>query len=245
MHIDVAFSPRDIMPASSGIAIVVDVIRATTSIVTLFEQGLKQLFVAPTLTTGRNFARSYGYLLCGEEHGARPEGFDYGNSPLAFSHERFDGQTAVLCTTNGTVALRTASVFHTVLAGCLNNARAACQRALELAHGQPITIVCSASYGHFAFDDAWTAGRLVHYLKTASPEESTLTDAARAALALIQAESDAHRALHSSRSARALQPLHLLDDVDFAARENCSTIVPELTHNGSQPAHPLMLTPDS
>ncbi len=232
------------MPISSGIAIVVDTIRATTSLVTLFEQGLKQLFVAPSLATGRAFARSHGYLLCGEEHGARPEGFDYGNSPLAFSRERFDGQVAVLCTTNGTVALRAASVFQAVLAGCLNNARAVCQRAFELAQGQPITIVCSASYGYFAFDDAWTAGRLVHYLKMAFTEQSTLTDAARAALALTHAEPDAYQALHSSRSARALQPLHLLDDVDFAAREDCSRIVPELARDGLQPAHPFKLIPE-
>jgi 2-phosphosulfolactate phosphatase len=117
MRVDVAFTPRDLIEDDLGVAVVIDVIRATTSIVTLFSRGLFELYAAPSLGQGEGLARSRGFVLCGEHQGRRPEGFDFGNSPVAFQQQRFDGKSAVLCTTNGTVALHAVHRAHAVLIG--------------------------------------------------------------------------------------------------------------------------------
>jgi 2-phosphosulfolactate phosphatase len=242
MQVDVAFLPGDVLAPQSTVSIVVDVIRASTSIVTLFDRGCPAIHVARTLDAGRTFARTHGLLLCGEEGGARPEGFDYGNSPETFAAERFDRRPAVLCTTNGTVALPAVAAGPAVFVGCLANARAVVAAAVREAPAVgALTVVCAGSNRHVALDDVWTAGRLVARAVELLGSETLLTDAASIAVALTRAMPDGLAALRASRSAKALVPLGLSADVAFAAVEDRSKVAPRLVSRPEEAEYPLIL----
>ncbi len=244
LHVDVAFLPGEVLAPQSTVAIVVDVIRASTSIVTLFDRGCPAIHVARTLDAGRAFARAHGLVLCGEEGGARPEGFDYGNSPVAFAAERFDRRPAVLCTTNGTVALHAVAAGPAVFVGCLANAGAVVAAAVgEARLVGALTVVCAGSNRHLALDDVWTAGRLVARAVELLGSEAQLSDAASIAVALTTAMPDGLAALRASRSAMALVPLGLSADVAFAAVEDRSQVAPRLVGRPEEAEYPLILAP--
>lgn len=244
--LDVALLPRDLEPRPDDVAIVVDVIRASTSMVTLFQQGCPAVHVARTLASGERFARANGLVLCGERGGARPEGFDYGNSPSEFAAERFDGRPAVLCTTNGTVALHAVAGAAAVFVGCLANAEAVVAAALaETRDGGRLTVVCAGRGERFALDDAWTAGRLVALARERQSGDSFLTDAALAAVALTRAEPDAATAFAPGGSAIALAPLGLGHDVTFVAQENRSAVTPRLVQRADAAPSPVLLVPEA
>ena len=114
------------------IAIVVDVIRATTTLCVAFERGCRRVYVAPGLSEARAYrdaARSE-LLLAGESGGVAPAGFDLGNSPVEFSEAAITGRDLIFATTNGTRALRVCEGSRAIFAGAFRNAGAVCAAAL-------------------------------------------------------------------------------------------------------------------
>src|SRR5262245_24374769 len=101
MQVRVALLPQLAGEVSGAVCIVVDVLRATTVIATLFERGCPRVYVAASHETARVFARANGYVLCGETDGYKVEEFDFGNSPTEFAAHDFTGRPVVLSTTNG------------------------------------------------------------------------------------------------------------------------------------------------
>src|SRR5918998_2027632 len=133
MQIEVAILPRDITRLSSRVVLVIDVIRATTSLVTLFERGARSVMLAVDLAAARTAGRQHPEaLLLGEHAGLAPPGFAYGNSPVELESADVAGRDLVFTTTNGTHALRTAAGARAVLAACLRNGRAAALQAYTL-----------------------------------------------------------------------------------------------------------------
>jgi len=245
--IDVAFLPRDASQIARSVCIVVDVIRASTTMATLFDRRCPAIHVARNLDSGQRYARENGLLLCGERGGARPEGFDFGNSPSEFSELDFVGRAAVLCTTNGTVALHAVAGAPAVFAGCLVNASAVVAAAIAAAREMGnLTVVCAGRpQGRFALDDAWTAGRLAAHAARFEPD-ATLTDAARAAIALTQAFPGALEAFRTSASGQAVISLGLGDDLVFAAQEDRFSVAPRLSQALELPGTrwPVVLVPE-
>jgi 2-phosphosulfolactate phosphatase len=130
LTVDVALDPAAIAGASASrdatTFIVVDVIRATTTLAVFFERGCSRVLVASSIATAREARNALGpsYLLAGEEEGARPPGFDLGNSPAEAAASELRGRQIIFATTNGTRALRACEGGRAVLAGALRNARA-------------------------------------------------------------------------------------------------------------------------
>lgn len=143
--IDVALSQRDVAAtALRGTAtIVVDVIRATTTLSVLFDRGCSRVLVAPDIGSARNARARYpGALLAGEINGAMPRGFDVGNSPAEVVSQDVAGREIIFATTNGAPALRSCSSALVTIAGSLRNARAAAAVALaHAAQDRPSTAV--------------------------------------------------------------------------------------------------------
>jgi len=138
-------------------AVVIDVLRATTSILTLLERGAQRIYPVADLGEARGLHRSLPEaLLCGERGGVPPRGFDLGNSPAAFSRLELGGRQIVFTTTNGTQAIRGAAGAGTVLLACLRNASAAAEAA-ALGQG-PVLLVCSGTEGRFSSEDFYAAG---------------------------------------------------------------------------------------
>src|SRR5579862_1435284 len=89
----VAFLPGEAGELDGWVAIVVDVLRATTSIITLFDRGATSIGLAESVEAARAAAKDIpGAVLCGEVGGLPPYGFDYGNSPVEFSGVDFKGK---------------------------------------------------------------------------------------------------------------------------------------------------------
>src|SRR6266542_482613 len=122
MRIDVALLPGQEFDRSRSVCVVVDVLRASSSIVTLLEGGARPVIAAGSIDDARTLReRLPAYLLCGEAGGLPPEGFDYGNSPAEFSRLRVQRKGAILATSNGTRLLASLAAAPAVLVGCLLN----------------------------------------------------------------------------------------------------------------------------
>ncbi|MBN1487802.1 MAG: 2-phosphosulfolactate phosphatase [Anaerolineae bacterium] len=239
MIIDVAFIPRDAQRWQKPVCIVVDVLRATTTLVTLFEQGIKEVLVAGEVDTARELAQQYKYLLIGERNGLRVAGFDFGNSPTALLDAKIAGKGAVLTTSNGTVALRSLPHAPVVCAGCLRNATASCEKALDAAqqYNGTLCIVCAGRGGSFVMDDSVCAGYMVAASmkileKQGLPIECT--DAALAARRLYYSYPDIPAAFKDSDSGRRVIEIGQAADLEFCAQIDVSRQVPVL-----QPGEPL------
>jgi 2-phosphosulfolactate phosphatase len=142
--IDVALSP--VLPAEAAAPaqttyIVVDVIRATTTLCVFFEHGAHEVLLAPDVAAARALRDALGghVLLAGETEGAMPPGFDLGNSPTEAARADLAGRTVIFATSNGTRALRACAGGHAVFAGALRNAAAIAAAALAAASPSPRT----------------------------------------------------------------------------------------------------------
>ncbi|MDQ7820547.1 MAG: 2-phosphosulfolactate phosphatase [Armatimonadota bacterium] len=230
MRVHVAFHPL-VVTAEPQVCIVVDVIRASTTLVTMVERGAGRIYVAETVDAARRAAaRMDGAILAGEENGLPPAGFHYGNSPVEVARAAFGAAPVIFVTTNGTAAIRRVAKAPVVLVGALRNARAAARQAAELARvrGLPVTVVCAGREGGFGLDDAYTAGALVDRLLEVE-RSAELTDGSAAALRLYRGERDALALFRESAAGRNVIRLGLEEDVVYCARADVSEVVPRLS----------------
>ena len=228
MRIDVAFTPGQ--PPAAAVAIVIDVLRATTTIAQALGQGYERVLACAGVDRARELRSRLGdgTMLAGERGCVRPEGFDFGNSPREFADGDPRGSTLVLTTTNGTRAVvAAAGRADTVLVGSLANltaCAAAAARTARKAKGD-VFVQCAGVAGEFAIDDAYTAGRFVAELHVWLAEWEA-SDAAQAAEAIASAFPSAVEGLGASTSARNLRAADLGDDIRYCAREGVLDIVP-------------------
>jgi 2-phosphosulfolactate phosphatase len=227
MRIDVAFTPGT--PDDAAVAVVIDVLRATTTIAYALEQGYQRVLACGELDQARELARRVngGVVLAGERKCVKPEGFDLGNSPREFEGDRL-GDTLVITTTNGTRAIVTAAAHaQTVAIGSLANLTACAARVGRLAREAQgdVLIQCAGVKGAFTMDDAYTAGRFVQELAVWLSEWER-SDAAGAAEAISGSFESGGDGLAASKSARNLRAADLYDDVRFCARESTLDVVP-------------------
>ena len=230
MRIDVAFTPGD--PDAAAVAVVIDVLRATTTITYALAQGYQRVLACGELDQARGLAGQVdgGAVLAGERKCVKPEGFDLGNSPREFSGEPL-GSTLVISTTNGTRAIVTAAAHaETVAIGSLANLTACAARVGRLARERrgDVLVQCAGVQGAFTLDDAYTAGRYVQELAVWLSEWER-SDAAQAAEAIATSFPSGGDGLAASHSARNLRAADLLDDVRFCARESVLEVVPLVT----------------
>lgn len=223
-------------PSEKDVYIVVDVIRATTSLTAICEHGARRVLIADTVESAEQAARRYPgrFLLCGERHALPLPGFDYGNSPLQFSQADLTGRELLLTTTNGTRAFFACPADSTRLAGCFYNAQAVSAYALARAREQEsnLSIVCAAEAGYFALDDATCAGYLARELQRQQPDLE-LHESALAASALSHAYPPASIIEHGN-SARQVIKAGLRADLDFCMRISASTCVPEVVDRDAE-----------
>ena len=215
MRVNVAFTPSE--AASAPVGVVVDVLRATSTIAQALASGWPRVLCAPGIEEARAVRARLGEgLLGGERDARRIEGFDVGASPREF----VDGGDVplVFSTTNGTRAILTAAAnCDRVFLGSLLNLDAVATAARE--GGEDVVIVCAGFKNAFALDDAYCAGRIVRLL---SGERN---DSSKAAELIAQSFPTAHEAL----LARTYGPAGLEEDIRFCARENVLEVVPRFS----------------
>lgn len=236
-RLDVALRP-DPLDATTAVAVVVDVIRASTSLVTLVERGAGPIYIAAKVEAARRAAAEppppsspeHRPLLIGEQDGLPPEGFDYGNSPAVLATAPVAGRTVIFVTTNGAPALHSSAGAGSVLVGCLRNAAAVAESAWEgTGNGGAITVVCAGRAGSgrsFGLDDLYAAGVIVERLRRLGA--ITLLDGAEAAALVSAAEPDPLRLFRRTAAGRHVAGLGLEADVVFSAEVDRSQTVPKL-----------------
>lgn len=227
----VAMAPPLLQEPEDKVWIVVDVLRASSTLVTLLDQGCEKVLVARTVAQARRMAEEQNAVLIGEINGVPPRGFDYGNSPRELMGIPFWGREIVLKTSNGTVALHKVRNAQAVLIGCALNASACCRAALELGRqeGRGVGILCSGSSRGFALDDGACAGFLVTILLSMSePEEFVPDDAAWAMRQLWQSYGSFEKPFADSASGRRVIEIGDGGDLSFCARIDASVTVPYL-----------------
>ena len=214
MRVNVTFTPGE--EASAPVGIVVDVLRATSTIPQALAAGYRRVLCCAEIDQARSLrAEIEGSLVGGERDARRIEGFDVGASPREFLEPRAD--TLILSTTNGTqMILRAAERCDVVLLGSLLNLGAVVDEVRE--RGEDAVVFCAGFKGGFALDDAYCAGRIVARLA------AERTDSAIAAELIADSFSDAHTAL----LARTYGPPGLEEDILFCSRESVLPVVPRL-----------------
>jgi 2-phosphosulfolactate phosphatase len=212
MRVHVAFTPDEAAPAPVGI--VVDVLRATSTIAQALASGFRRVLCCGEFDEALALrAELPDSLVGGERKAVQIEGFDVGASPREFLEAR--AETLILSTTNGTSAiLEAAERCEEVFLGSLLNLNA----VAEVGRGKDAVIVCAGFQGAFALDDAYCAGRIVQLL------DSERTDAAIGAELVARAFPTAADGLN----ARTYGPPGLEEDIAFCARENVLDVVPRL-----------------
>ena len=230
MQLRIFFNPVDMSVVEihpNDIYIVIDVIRATTTLTTLFDSGAARVYAADSLEQAQQAATRFPQrLLCGERHGLPVAGFDYGNSPAQFAQLDMSGRELILTTTNGTRAFHACPASSSRLAGCFYNAHAVTARALALAQekGNNIVIVCAAESNYFALDDATCAGYLALEVQRQHPAIK-VGDDVRAGQALYAAFAPPKLA-EVANSARSIIAMNLGHDLDYCMKIDGSTTVP-------------------
>ena len=233
MHLNVFFTPSAIVTDESNthdVYIVIDVIRATTSMAVMLDQGAARVLVASTVEEAKEAAQKIpGRLLCGERNVQPVPGFDYGNSPVQFSQVDLTGREIIMTTTNGTRAFYACPSDATRLAGSFYNAETTALKALEMAKDQGcnISLVCAGELDYFALDDAVCAGYLALELHRLQGQVLPLDlhESVLAAIALYEAF-EPPRVIDYCNSAQAVILGGLPDDPPFCMRTSVSQSVP-------------------
>jgi 2-phosphosulfolactate phosphatase len=232
MRFDVYFTPGEIPPngLNEGTVVVVDVLRATSTMVEALANGARSIFAVPTTDEAVKIAQNIGRdqtLLAGERKCVRIEGFDLGNSPFEFTAERVAGRQLIMSTTNGTAALAAVASAKRVLVASLLNVDAV---ARELAQSrEAITVVCAGRERRFALEDAICAGTLAVRVYRLLGRRHNWSDAALAAAQLARRYlGSVQRTMHRVAAGRALIELGFAEDVDFCAQVDRYDVVPKL-----------------
>jgi 2-phosphosulfolactate phosphatase len=215
--VDVCFTPQEIRPVE--IAVVVDVLRATSTIVQALAAGYTRVVCCRSVATARRL-RAPGRVLAGEQACVRVPDFELGNSPAAMATGGRRGEELVLATTNGSPAVVAASrVAEQVLVASLLNLRAT---VAALRSGADVAIVCSGTDGRPALEDVYAAGRLVAELRRVP------SDAARVAERVASGYGTPLEPLATSEDGAQLRATDQERDIAWCARESVLEVVPEV-----------------
>jgi len=201
--------------------VVIDVIRATSTIVTALANGADG--VQPIGSVEDAFAlkaKNPEALLAGERGGQALPGFDMGNSPEDFTAARVQGRRVILTTTNGTQALAACHGARVVVTASFLNLAAAAAHLREV--GPPWMIVCAGCNGEFGLDDAAVAGALAEALG----QDHALVPLYRSVRVRLT------ETLLGSSAGRELLKIGMEKDIPFCAKLDFFSIVPMLGADG-------------
>jgi 2-phosphosulfolactate phosphatase len=234
VDLDVAFLPRDVIEPESSVCIVIDALRATSTVATVLARGARQVVVAGTIDEARRLRGDMPEaLLCGEAGGLPPEGFDHGNSPVEFEGLDLRGRTLILATSNGTRALSGLRSARAAFTGSLLNLTACARLAAMVTTSQgSLAVVCSGTERgtRFSLEDTVVAGAFVERVVLAPGGGRTvLSDGATAALRLWRSYAERPRAAFDDAvHGRALVRIGMAADLDRCAEIDRYGVVPRL-----------------
>ena len=217
---------------SDATVVVIDVFLATTTLLTILENGARSVLPVASLAeaeeVGEALERSC-LLRGGEQDAEKIEGYDLGPYPEEYTPEVAGGKDAIFVTTNGTRAISSAGPAKELLIGCIRNAPAVA-RYLESSETESVYVVCAGSAGRFVLEDFLGASTILSHLnRQGYLEDWRLNDAAWAALDFAERwDGREPEALKRSRAGRWLLENDLPETFEFAGDVGASELVPEV-----------------
>ncbi|WP_028357101.1 2-phosphosulfolactate phosphatase [Brackiella oedipodis] len=225
----------------SSIAIVLDIIFATSSITSALEAGVNKVYTALSLDDAIQLGQQMphdNWVIAGEQMAQAFEGY-MSYEPLTLNQPQMAGKDLIYATTNGTVALRYAATFAATYAASLRNANAVIKHVL--AHNpadQDIVLICSGSHGHFSLEDFYGAGCMVAcLLAQGGAANFNCSDAAWAAY-FCYANAKAYDVISQGRLAHLMQSRGMSDNLDFICQQDATQLVGVLHQNYIQAIQP-------
>jgi 2-phosphosulfolactate phosphatase len=226
VHVLTKKEELDSVRVPGKVVIVLDILFATTTMVTALAHGAKEVVPVLDEAAARSQAKAFpedSYVLAGELYAETLPGFAH-PAPLSLLEHGVEGKTLIYSTTNGTVAMTQTARAARVYCGALLNARRLAEHIVERHPRETVLIVCSGSGNNFNFEDFYGAGYFVEcFLK----HSGDLSDAAKAALALYR-HAKAPEALLDCRVGRMMAARGLAREVEFACRRDAYPVVPAL-----------------
>ena len=229
--LDICFSP-ELLPLydlRGQVAVVVDILRASSTIVTALGEGVTHVFPVATLEECAALGQQQGCLTAAERDGLPAAGFDLGNSPFGFldAARPVRGRALAISTTNGTAALRRSLGAEAVVVGAFLNLSAVADFVRR--QGRDVLVVCAGWKGQFCLEDTVFGGALAECL--AGDFDVQSADATLAARHLWQqGRADLSAYLLQSAHVRRLNSLEASQDFEFCLRLDAYAAVLPLWH---------------
>ena len=224
--IEVCLTPAliDLYDIDESIVVVIDILRATSSITYGIENGAEAIIPVANVEDCLTFGDK-GYLLAAERNGEVVTGYDFGNSPFSYTKEKVGGKTIVLTTTNGTKALHLANKrAHQVVIGAFLNLDSLCQYLAS--QNKNVLLLCAGWKDQFNLEDTLFAGAVVNKLRQ-NFEHFDDSSVAAEDLYLL-AKDDLRKYLHKSSHSHRLAQLNIEEDVVFCLQLNVCKAIPVL-----------------
>jgi 2-phosphosulfolactate phosphatase len=228
--VEICFSPEliHLYSLKGKIVVVVDIFRATSTMVAALANGILEIRTFADLEECRQMS-DQGYLIAGERNGAITEGFELGNSPLAYLNDAYAGQKLAMTTTNGTLAISKSSEADEIVIGAFPNLSATVTYLQT--QDKDVLIHCSGWKGMFNLEDSLYAGALA---KSLEATHEAAEDGALAMKALYEKEGhDLKGFLSQASHAKRLQNYNIVSDIDFCLTLDLYDLVAKLDNNQS------------
>lgn len=232
MKLNVLFSPviADELYFTGKTSVVIDVLRATTTIVTALQNGAKEIIPVASVefavkVSGGMFGGQT--LLGGERNTKKIEGFALGNSPLEYTAEVVSGKSIVFYTTNGSKAIVKAKFSENLFICSFLNLNAVVKHLSKL--NNDVEIICSGRSNVFSLEDTVCAGKLISEILK-NKEDVELSDSARAGLSLSKTFGKSlPKMLKETEHGKILLENGFEEDLKYCAKLNTSSIIPYFT----------------
>jgi len=210
-----------------SIVVVVDVLRATSTMCIAFEKGIEKMIPVSTVEEALEYRNTNpDYVLAAERNGAPVRGFDFGNSPQSYLDYDMSGKTIVMTTTNGTKSIGIAKKDHEVIIGSLLNLDAISKWLIQ--QDRDVIIFCAGWKDKFNLEDTLFAGALAMKLVESDLYDNSC-DATQAAQVLWEkGKEDMFAFLDNSSHRKRLAKLNIDSDIHFCLKINQTTKIPIL-----------------
>lgn len=215
---------------SNSIRVVIDVLRASTTICAALYNGANGVIPCGTIEEARYVYSKFGKgsaILGGERNGLKPMGFELGNSPYEYRREIVENKKVVLSTSNGTEALEKVKGSEMVVIGCFGNRRAVGTVLVKYARDNAdIILVCAGNEGKASLEDTLCAGGFVNEL-VKRYDNCYLNDDSRYAMNnYLELKDNIHKECYNSEHGKRLIEIGFKEDIDLALMCDIYPLVP-------------------
>lgn len=227
--LEVCFSPAliHLHDVSNAVVVVIDVLRATSSICVALNNGVKSIVPVASIEESKSY-KEKGFLVGAERDGEMIEGYDLGNSPFSYLDPRVKGRDIALSTTNGTQAIAAAKGAKQLVVGSFLNLDCLCDWLI--AQDKNVLLLCSGWKDSFNLEDTLFAGAVAEKIVDHF-ELNKMRDAVIAAMHLYSlAKNDMNAFLENSSHRKRLERLQIDKDIEYCLTLNQAPVIPVMVN---------------